>query len=380
LLAELGLESSESFLGMEGAIVSGHPDRHVMRIKVGGIPCFLKREHRVPARDRVSNFFAGYDTCSVSVREAQTLDILARKQVPVPEWMAAGETSDGRAFLLIRAIEGARDLRAILAEPNGQRRQYRRQIARKLAREIARIHNGGNSYPDLCAKHVLLDPKRNEFSFLDWQRSRRGPLNWHDRCRDLAGLNASLTEELADPDVRLAFLLSYWQSTSDHSISFREVCARIQTRSVRLLERSSIREQRMPKIRDSQPLFWLDGEALCVTSAGREFILPDRMLPMAYSLRVRRSESLCRQIELGDGRTASLSVRRTVRKVGPVADWLKGRRWLAPECREAAQLLREERLGQPERLLAFGQRRVKWGVVDSFILTWADSAKEGRPQ
>src|SRR5262249_10592289 len=154
-------------------------------------------------------------------------------------------------------------------------RRARRRLARRLAAQVARIHDAGFTYPDLYAKHIVVEDLGARFTFLDWQRSRRrGRLTWSERCRDLAALNASLSGELGDGDDRLTFLLAYWRATGDESISFRRVCARIQRRTRTLLRRSSIREQRLPTVAASQSLHWLDGEALCVSAMGRELLDP----------------------------------------------------------------------------------------------------------
>src|SRR5262245_4286828 len=108
------LNSAEAFLDLEGEIISGHPDRHVMRLQVGGIDAILKREHRVPWRDRLSSWRDGFGWTSVSLRESATLRQLRACDIRVPEWMAAGETADGRAFLLLRSVGPAIDLRRYL--------------------------------------------------------------------------------------------------------------------------------------------------------------------------------------------------------------------------------------------------------------------------
>jgi tRNA A-37 threonylcarbamoyl transferase component Bud32 len=381
LLIDNHLTTPDAFVSLEGAIVSGHPDRHVMRIEIGGVACYMKREHHVPIRDRVRNFVDGHGFVSVSAREAQTLSALSRHGIPAPEWIATGECSDGRAFLLVRDAGCKHDLRSSLRQLNQPVRRERYRIARHLGRQIAEIHNAGFSYPDLYAKHILVASNCEDFTFLDWQRARRHRrLSWHQRCRDLAGLNASLSDELADANIRLAFLVAYWRATPDRPITFEEARRRIETRAIRLLRRTSIREQRLRKLRESQPLFWLDGEALCITSTGRELLEANELARLAYPRRetVRNAASKLR-ISIGDNSVGHLTVRRSVRRVARATDWLRGRQSNAPECRTAAQLLREERLGQPSRLLAFGQRRVGWGVLDSFILTLADSATEGRP-
>src|ERR1051326_5259791 len=93
-----GYATPEALWKLDGPIISGHADRHVMRVSIGGRRCFLKREHRVPLRDRVVNWRAGYGFSSVSVGEAPPLQMLSESNFPVPPWTAAGESADGRAF------------------------------------------------------------------------------------------------------------------------------------------------------------------------------------------------------------------------------------------------------------------------------------------
>lgn len=378
LLLENGLTAPEAFVALEGAIISGHPDRHVMRLDVGKVSCYLKREHRVPIGDRLNNFLAGFGFTSISLREARTLSKLARLGFSVPEWIAAGEAADGRAFLLIRDAGAVSDLRAALGKRINDSRDHRSRLATRLAERIAEIHNRGFSYPDLCAKHILVDSTGHDFIFLDWQRSLRRRLTWKRRCRDLALLDASLPNHLADRSLRMAFLLAYWRATPDHSMAFGKIVERIRGRSDLLSKRTSIREQRLPKMRDSQPLYWRNGEQFCVTELGRRLLEENSCMRLAYpKSRGNRSAVIQSQVSVGDDQFAMLTVRRTVHPIARIGEWLRGRSPSAPECRAAAQMLREERLGGPARLLAFGQRNSGWGILDSFSLALTDSAKEG---
>src|SRR5438093_4519493 len=71
LLAQHGLTAPKDFLALSGVIVSGHPDRHVMQLTLGDGPtavaAFLKREHRVPWRDRLWHAWFGLGWVSKSV-------------------------------------------------------------------------------------------------------------------------------------------------------------------------------------------------------------------------------------------------------------------------------------------------------------------------
>ena len=180
-LEQCGLLDAADFLDLPGEIISGHPDRHVMRVQFGDMRAYLKREHRVPWSDRLANWRAGYGLVSVSGREAATLELLQQKEIPVPEWLATGEDSRGRAFLLLKEAAGAIDLRQHAADLVRQPRRERRLLARRFGQLVADIHNQGIEYPDLYAKHVLIEPQSGEITLLDWQRARqRRRLGWRE--------------------------------------------------------------------------------------------------------------------------------------------------------------------------------------------------------
>jgi tRNA A-37 threonylcarbamoyl transferase component Bud32 len=364
------LESPSAFLSIEGEIISGHPDRHVMRVHVGGMQAILKREHRVPWKDRFMNWRHGFGWVSISVREAALLEQLRRFGIGVPEWIAVGESADGQAFLLLRSIGPAEDLRHYLYCRRGLSQRDRRSLARRLAYAVARIHNLGFKFPDLYAKHIWINSAGSNFTFLDWQRGRRSRrVTWRDRCRDLAALNASLSDELAAAPDRFIFLLAYFRAANGYSRSFKSVCRRIQRRSEQLAGRSSVREQRLPTFHKSQTISWLDGEAICVTPLGRSFFDRESLEHLAYSQSALGFERT--RILLPNDRPAILIRRATARTFGRAVDWLRRKPWLSPETTAAADLLRRERLGEPPRLLAFGQRARNRCEFDSFLLKLA---------
>ena len=121
----------EDFLALPAVIVSGHPDRNVSRMVLGTEPeeavAFLKREHCVRWRVRLASFLAGFGFVSRSLREARTLQALRREGIGCAEWLAAGEDGSGRAFLLVREVAGAVELRTYLrdASDGGRRRALR---------------------------------------------------------------------------------------------------------------------------------------------------------------------------------------------------------------------------------------------------------------
>src|SRR5438128_4902273 len=107
LLDALGLRTAAQFLALPGVIVSGHPDRHVMRTTLGSVTAFLKREHCVRRRQRFASFLAGFGLVTRSQREAMTLQALEQAGIGCPEWIAFGEDGQGRGFLLLRALDDA---------------------------------------------------------------------------------------------------------------------------------------------------------------------------------------------------------------------------------------------------------------------------------
>jgi tRNA A-37 threonylcarbamoyl transferase component Bud32 len=377
-IVSLGFDTSEAFLAYPGEIISGHPDRHVLRVSFGDGPQFiqayLKREHRVPWKDRWAGLRDGFGFVSVSCREAAMLNRLQAAGIPVPQWIAVGEDGRGRAFLLLQAVEGAADLRQFALKMKRQSAPARRAVMQDLAAEIARMHEAGIEHPDLYAKHLLVGREGKLVAILDWQRSRKPRrLSWRIRCRDLAALNASLPEELAGRADRLAFMLAYLRASDPNRPHFLKLCLEIEKRTERLLRRSSVREQRLPAYHESQPLIWLDGEALCVTPPARQLFTAAQLEELGYPESNPGPTEFQREHVLPNGQKGRLVRRRTVRRFSRLRNWFRGRRWSSPEVLEAAALLRQERLGATPRLLAFGQRFLPGGVVDSFLLALQDS-------
>ena len=132
-IAALGIDSAAGFLGLPGEVVSGHPDRHVVRIVLPGMgnAAYLKRQHMVSWREKLRNALAGFGWTSRSVREARVLQRLAADGLRCPRWMAFGEDDRGRAFLLVEEIAGAVDLREYLGDREFTPRD-RRNFAKKL--------------------------------------------------------------------------------------------------------------------------------------------------------------------------------------------------------------------------------------------------------
>src|SRR5207244_231085 len=126
-------------------------------VVLGGRPrmvAYVKREHRVPWRVRIGNIRDGFGWVSKSGREARLRRDLRRAGVPVPQWLAYGEDGQGRAFVLVRAVGGATDLRTFLHRAGGWSPALRWELAGRVGELLARVHAAGFDCPDLSSKHV----------------------------------------------------------------------------------------------------------------------------------------------------------------------------------------------------------------------------------
>jgi tRNA A-37 threonylcarbamoyl transferase component Bud32 len=367
-LARWGLTAAGDFLDLPGEVVSGHLDRHVRRVVLGHgrdrVVTFLKREHRVPWRDRLANAWAGFGWVSKSEREARLLRDLRHARVPAPPWVAYGADSNGRAFLLVRALPGATDLRTFLHRAGGSSRWLLRELAHRLGRLLARVHRTGFDCPDLWSKHVLVRPQLR-LALIDCQRARRRPrVPWAVRVRDLAALHASLAGELASPRDRLRCLRTYLRASLNRDVALRDWARLLERRAAGLRRRRTVRELlRPPLVGPAQRLRWIDGEALCVTRAfwqrccGR---VPDWLAAAGRAPidRPRQREILWRgrRLVLRESPPASALLRWVAR--------LRGRRVTSPEVRQSGLIHRLERHGVPgPRLLAFGHRADGAGFI-----------------
>jgi heptose I phosphotransferase len=390
LFRELGLIEAEQFLSLSAVIVSGHRDRNVGRVRLGrgeaSVSAYLKREHRVPWAVRLGNFLAGFGLTSRSLREARALQALGRETLGAPEWLAAGEDGRGRAFLLVREIEDAVDLRAFLQQERDPAR--RRAVSRTLGAMLSRIHDAGFEHPDLYAKHILVQPGSGGVHILDWQRARRRrALGWRARGRGLAALNATLNESLISAGERLACLRAYLAGAQQHpeeaevpgrplpSVAPRRrarlwlMLRSLRSHTRRLLARRHVREKRQLPA-DPQAWLCLDGEALCVTPAMDEWSprVPE-WLPLGRQPEPARGPTSRRWLDLPGGR-ALLVRRRGSARWGDLWGWARGRPPESPEQRQASLLLRLQRHGvAAPRVLALGQRRTSPWQVESFLLT-----------
>ncbi|MBX9585604.1 MAG: phosphotransferase [Gemmataceae bacterium] len=340
--------TADDLLDLPGEVVSGHPDRHVVRVELPGWdrPLYLKREHRVGWRERLRQRLAGFGWASRCGREAAVIRGLAAAGLPCPRWAAYGEDGRGRAFLLVEGLPGV-ELRRLLSDDRLSPVD-RIRLAGRLGRAVAALHAAGFTTPDLSAKHAFVDPETFEVTLIDWQSARRvARVSDRDRLAALALLHASLADDLAGAGDRLRFLRAY-----------RRVAGPVSARAVERLAakargRRSVRDQRQPAgALPDQRLVWLAGEAVCaIPEVAAVWPMP-AVRPPYYGAPAGPSV-----IALPDGRSAVLVRGRSVDLLGRLRAWLRGRPWRSPGVALGRVLFHLERYGVPApRLYAFGQR------------------------
>lgn len=361
MLRRADLTRPEDFLRLREEIVSGHPDRQVSRIVLGAgldaVPAFLKREHRVPWKERLANWWQGFGLASKSWREARVLQSLRADFDACPEWIAAAELADGQAFLIVREVTGAVPLPRC---PD----TLRRAVARRLGRTLAEMHSLGVAHGDLYANHVLVHPRTLAITFLDWQRAIRvGRLSPRQRWRDLAAIMATLPPGLAATHDCFACLATYLSHAGDIPVSLRQAFAAVQEEVRRLRKERHVRTKALPGGKP-QSLVCRDGNALRITP---EF---QRLWPIRVPDFLRGTElKSVSEVRLPDGGIGRLSAGchhlPWYRQRGP---WR--RTWTSPQRVRMGLLFRLERRGiEAPRVLAEGERPGADGTVEAFLLT-----------
>jgi len=372
--ASLGIDSALGFLELPGEVVCGHPDRHVVRVVLPGFPVafFLKRQHRVRWRERFRNWRAGFGWKSRCGREAEILKQLAAAGLPCPRWVARGEDSQGRSFLLVEEIAEARDLRHVLSD-NALSQHERRALAEGLGAQVALLHATGFTTPDLTAKHVLVSPDAGDVTLIDWQAAMRvKSVGTRDRLRNLAALHASVVDKLAQPRERLRVLRAALRPARAAGLvrgRFSEIVRRVLAEAERLRERRSIRDQRQPVVMGrKQRLVWVAGEAVCAVPE-----LASQWPKPAVAAPHYGCEPDTLSIPLHDG-CATLIRGRSLAPLARLTAALRGRPWRSPGVTLGRVLFHLERYAVPApRLLAFGQRFV--GVAVEWFALHTPPAK-----
>ncbi|MBM3979414.1 MAG: hypothetical protein FJ304_03870 [Planctomycetes bacterium] len=400
--ARLGLTTASAFLDLPGEVVSGHPDRHVVRVELPGLGAFyLKRQHVVGRREKLRNWRAGFGWVSRCAREAAVLRDLASRGLPAPQWAAFGAHT-GRAFLLVQEVPGATDLRRVLTD-NTLSLAQRRRLATNVGRAVAAVHAAGFRTPDLTAKHVLVNRETLEITFLDWQSATRGRVTDAQRADALGALHASLAgattaERVGALRAFLAFtsppegevgeaLRAGWGGSAfirssglphhpppakpggdlplkggSKEADPRAILARILSAAARHATRRSVRDQLADA--PAQPLVWLAGEAVCAVPEVAAVWLRPAVAPPFYGFgtdgtaRVRVA-----------GRDAILVRGNTSAPLGRLRAWLRSAPWRSPGVTTGRVLFHLQRYGVPgPRLLAFGQRITSATDADWFAL------------
>jgi tRNA A-37 threonylcarbamoyl transferase component Bud32 len=367
--AALGVDTPAGFLDLPGEVVSGHPDRHVVRAELPGFPAafYLKRQHAVAGRERLRNRLAGFGWVSRCEREAVILRQLAAAGLPCPRWAAVGADGHGRAFLLVEELAGAVELRRVLRDTDLSQSE-RARLADHLGRLVALLHATGFTTPDLTAKHVLVSPEARDITLIDWQGARRARIvSGVDRIRCLAALHASVADDLATPRERFRVLHAALRPARKAGIvvaRFSDLVRQVEREAARLGGKRSIRDQRHSPA-CSQRLVWLAGEAVCVIP---EAVAAWPSPPIAAPFYGCKPGTL--SIRLGDGREAQLIRGRAVAPFARLGAWLRGRSWRSPGVTLGRLLFHLERYGIPApRLLAFGQRLTGPASAEWFVLS-----------
>lgn len=369
MFAKLGIDSARGFLDLPGEVVSGHPDRHVVRVKLPGSSraFYLKRQHTMTWRERLRNGLAGFGWVSRCEREAAILKQLRAADLPCPRWVAVG-TDGRRAFLLVEELPSAIELRRLLSD-TALSIASRRALANRLGAAIALLHAGGFTTPDLAAKHVLIDVGSGRVSVIDWQSSRRLKcVGLADRLRSLATLHASVPEELATLRERLRVLWAALRPARQSGLvsgRLANLARQVAILAEALCRRRSIRDQRQSAVTaPDQRLVWLDGEAVCAVPDVAA-VWPDPATVFPYY----HGEPGALTIELPDGRAAHLIRGRSLAPLGRLRAWFRGRPWRSPGVTLGRLLFHLERYGIPApRLFAFGQRFTGQASAEWFTL------------
>jgi len=143
-------------------------------------------------------------------RALEAAEALYHRGLDTPEPVAIlrDTTLPGRSVLVMRRVTGARPLEEALA--SGPPRAAW-ELACTLGRTLRRMHDWGLRHRDLKKDNVLV--RDGTFVFLDLdgiRQTRRGPLDWERRARDLGHLGGSLLDRHRVPTgLRLRALDAY---------------------------------------------------------------------------------------------------------------------------------------------------------------------------
>jgi hypothetical protein len=376
-LARCGVHSADAALSLAGEVVSGHTDRHVMRVDLRGgtssRTAYLKREHVTGLKWRAKNWAAGFGWVSRCEREANTLESLETAGLPGPQWLAYGEDGTGRAFLLVDDLTGSTDLTTLLRDHPPQGRLTDR-LAERVGTALAELHASGFATPDLAAKHLFVGDGDDPVSVIDWPSAPKpGRVRDVDVVRWLGGLHAGVLPELADDRLRLRALWAYRRACRrlGRPVPYRfgSMAKAVHAAAERRQSRSSVRTQRhTTDLR--QRLVWVAGEAVvAIPEVAAEWPTPAECSPFyPPSPAVTPPHGKRERVTLPGGRSAVLVRFHTVDPVGRMVAVVRERPWRSPAATAARVLFHLQRHGLPApRLLAFGQRCTSAVAAESFV-------------
>jgi len=224
-----------SWIAAEREQLRSLPGRRVFRAEAGGLGVVVKEY--APARlwDRWRGRAA---------REAERALAAARRGVPVVEPVATARLDDGREWLFLREVEGARTLKDLVlaGEPKGRRRH---DLARRTGELWAALHDAGIRHADPHAGNVLVRPDGAPL-FADAGALRPGHyLREAQRVEDLAAFALFFLTRASRADL-LLFWSSYGRAASltpEALERFRGLVERALPRAFRRLARRRARAE-----------------------------------------------------------------------------------------------------------------------------------------
>ncbi len=375
-LSRCGFSTPIAILDLPGEIISGHPDRHVVRVSIrsgtGSRTVYLKREHHTGIRVRWKNARSGFGWVSRSEREGKTLEMLESRGLSAPQWIAYGADAKGRSFVLVDELAGSIELRDMLADSDLQSAE-RRQIAVRLGRAIAEIHEAGFATPDLSAKHAFVRKGTFAPTIIDWPSAiPRAKIEPYDRLKSLALLSATISDVLASPRDRLRFLHSYLRAIkATQTVRFSMYAKTILAEVRAMQHRPSVIDQRQPRRTGrEQKLIWLAGEEVCaVPEIAAIWPTPAVCGPFYPMVREAVHDGQPIGIRLLNSRSCTLVRFRSTNPLARIVAKIRGRSVRSPAAKLARMLFHLERFGvEVPGLLAFGQRMPSALRSESFLV------------
>jgi heptose I phosphotransferase len=244
-LKEIGLASLSQVKAFQGELVKNHRGRRdILRITLPGAEgkiLFLKRNWKPYKKDGLGSLLRRGKVWSLSRQEWENSKALASAGLSTAEPIAFGEDCgplwERFSFIITAAAHGTRTLDDFMRVCRGA--LERRRLFDALAGEIRRMHAAGLASPDLFARHIFVDTQSSppRFCLIDMARvDRRQPLSSRLRARDLAALNLTAPMRFVSVRERLRFVRVYAGKLD------RELVARIESRTRRLMRRSKFHE------------------------------------------------------------------------------------------------------------------------------------------